>query len=80
MILAGSHLYVRIYVCDPPTSFLDTLVLNLPFQTLAVDFLSNLLTSSTTARFRNVFSLSKSRISIFNVHLALFVRRNSGGH
>ena len=57
MILAGSHLYVCIYVCDPPKSFLGTLVLNLPFQTLAVDFSSNLLTkfSSTTARFRNVF-------------------------
>ena len=63
----------RVY--DPPKSLNVTLALDLPFQTLAVDFLPNLKTSSITARSRNASSLSKSRISLFNVHLALFVQR-----
>ena len=37
----------------------------------AVDFSSNLWTSATAARFRNDFLVGKSRLSLFNVHLAL---------
>ena len=33
---------MSIYVCDPKTSLNGNLVVDLPFQTLAVDFSSNL--------------------------------------
>ena len=46
MIGAGVHLYVCmyicIYVCDPPKRLNGTLAVDLPFQTLEVDFSSNL--------------------------------------
>ena len=42
MIGAGVHLYVYIYVCDPNKSLNGTLAVDLPFQTLAVDFSLNL--------------------------------------
>ena len=61
-----------IYVYDPPKSLNDTLVVDSPFQTLAVYFSSNLLTSSTTARSEMLSLLSKS---LFNAPFALFVRR-----
>ena len=47
MTEAGVHLYVciysmYIYVCDPQKSLNGTLVVDSPFQTLVVDFSSNL--------------------------------------
>ena len=52
---AGVHLYI--YVCDPEKSLHGTLAVD--FQTLVVDFSSNVLTSSTTARSRNGFLVEK---------------------
>ena len=68
MIGAGVHLYVY----DPPKSLKGTLAVDLPFQTLTVDFSSNLLTRLLCAP-ETLSSLSKSSISLFNVHIALFV-------
>ena len=51
-----------------------TLVVDSPFQILVVDFSLNLRTSSTTRTPEMLSLLSKSRISLFNVHLALFVQ------
>ena len=44
MIGAGVHLYIYVCVCvyDPPKSLNGTLVVDLSFQTLAVDFSLNL--------------------------------------
>ena len=42
VIWAGVHLYVCIYVCDLQKSMNGTLVVDSPFQSLAVDFSSNL--------------------------------------
>ena len=44
VIGAGVHLfiYVYVYICDPPKSLNGTLVVDSPFQTLAVDFSLNL--------------------------------------
>ena len=46
-------IYIYVYIYVPPKSLNGTLVVDLPFQTLAVDFLFNLWTRSTTARSRN---------------------------
>ena len=69
VIGASVHLY------DSKKCLNGTVEVALPFQTLAVDILVEfILTTSITARSdRNAFLVSKSRISLFNVHLALFV-------
>ena len=72
IIGTGVHLYIYICICPPPPPpkkkcLNDTLAVDSPIQTLAVDFSSNLYTSSTTVPSS---SLSKSRISLFNGHLA----------
>ena len=38
MIGAGVHLFICLYVCDPQKSLYGTLEVDLPFQTLALDF------------------------------------------
>ena len=43
-----------LFICEPPQSLNGTLAIK-PFQTLAVDFSSNLQTRSTTAHSRNAF-------------------------
>ena len=68
-------MYVRIYVSAPPKSLNGTLAVDSSFQTLVVDFSSNLYTSYTTARSINTFFI-ESRISLFSVHLALFVQKD----
>ena len=63
VIGAGVHIYnICMYICNdvymyvtPQKSLNGTIAVNLSFQTLAVDLSSNLLTSSTTAHFRNAF-------------------------
>ena len=53
-----------------------TLAVDLPLQTLAVDFSSYLCRLALPlCTPETLFSLSKLKISLFNVHLALFVRR-----
>ena len=42
MIGTGVHLYIYMCVYDPPKSLNGTLAVDLPFQTLAVDFSLNL--------------------------------------
>ena len=59
-------------VCEPIKSLDGTLVLKLPFS-LAVDFSLNLYSSSTTTHSETFSSLSKSRTSYFNAHLALSI-------
>ena len=69
------YIYVYMYVYDPIESLNGTLAVDLPFQTLAVDFLSNLYRLALPLRApETTSSLSKSRISLFNVPLALFVQ------
>ena len=68
MIGAGVHDCVY----DPPKSLNGTLAVDLPFQTLAIDYLPNLSPLHTPEM---LSSMSKSRISLFNADLALFVRR-----
>ena len=51
-----------------------TLAIDLPFQTLAVDSSSDRLALQLYAP-EMLSSLSKSRISLFNAHVALFVQR-----
>ena len=42
MIGVGVHLYVGMYImCDPPKSLNGTLAVDLPFQSLVVDFSLN---------------------------------------
>ena len=69
---------VYIYIHDAPKSLNGTLAVNLPFQTLMVEFSLNLIYRLALPLHppETLSSLSKSRISSFNVHLALFVRRN----
>ena len=76
MIGADVHLYVCIlysyiyYVTPKSLKAVDS-----PFQTLAVDF-SLIYVLALPLRAPETLSLlSKSRISLFNAHLALFVRR-----
>ena len=64
MIGAGVHLYVY----DPQKSWNDTLAVDSPFQKITEDFSSN-------THSRNISLLSKSKIYLFNAHLALFFRR-----
>ena len=61
------------YIYDPQKSLNDTLAVDSPFQTLAVDFSSNLTLPLRTPE--TLSSLSKSRISLFNAHPALFVKK-----
>ena len=56
----------------PPTKFESTVSVNLPFSNTQVDFSTNLLTSSTTVRSRNIFLVEgieyrHSPISLFLV-------------
>ena len=46
----GPVSFIRLYICDPPKSLNGTLAVDLPIQTLMVDFSLNLWTSSTTAQ------------------------------
>ena len=55
VIGAGVHLYMYYVHMRPQKSLNGTLAVNSPFQTLVVDFSSNLYTRSTNARFRNAF-------------------------
>ena len=48
-------IYMYYVYMRPQKSLNGTLAVNSPFQTLVVDFSSNLYTRSTTARFRNAF-------------------------
>ena len=54
-IIYTVYIYTDIYVYDPPKSLNGTLAVDLPFQTLAVDFSMNLKTSSTIVHSRNAF-------------------------
>ena len=58
-----------------PKSLNGTLVVYSPFQTLVVNFSSNYRLVLPLRAPETLSSLSKSRISLFNVHLALFVQR-----
>ena len=79
VIGTGVHLiicsYVYMYVCDPTKSLNVTLVVNLPFQTLAVDFCRIYRLHLPLRSPETLSSLSKSRISFFNANVPLFVRR-----
>ena len=70
VIGAGAHL-----VYDPLNSLNGTLVVDLPIQTSAVDFSLIYRLALQLHAPETLSSLSKSRISLFNTHLALFVRR-----
>ena len=72
MIGAGVHLYVY----DPKKNLNDTLAVDSPFQTLAVDVSSNIYRLALPLCTPEMLSsLSKSIITIINVHLAVYVRR-----
>ena len=69
------YICIYIYVCDPKKG-LSTLFIDSHFQTVVVDFLSNNRLALTLHAPEMLSSLSKSRISLFNAHFALFVRRS----
>ena len=70
MVGAGVHIYIYIYICLWTKNFFlnRTLAIDSPFQTFAVGQIY-MHTPKTLS------SLSKSRISIFNAHITLFVQR-----
>ena len=77
VIGAGVHLYVY----DPKKNLNDTLAVDSPFQTLAVDISSNIYRLALPlCTPETLSSLSKSRITLINVHHAIFVRRMSLAH
>ena len=78
MIGADVHIYIIIYVyvCERKKILNRTLVIDSPFQTFAVGLLVEFYRLALSLRTPETLSLlSKSRISIFNAHLTLFVRR-----
>ena len=70
------YMYNYIYVCDPKKGLNGTLFIDSHFQTLVVDFFSNYRLALPLHAPEMLSSLSKSRISLFNAHFALFVRRS----
>ena len=75
MIGAGVHLY---NIC-PPQSLNDTLVVDSSLQTLAVTSRQIYRLALPLHTPEMLSSLSKSRISLFNAHLSLFVQRHNYG-
>ena len=61
-------------MCDSKKSFNGNLAVDLPFQTLAVDFSLNYRLALPLHCSEKLSSLSNIRISLFNAHLALFVQ------
>ena len=82
MVSVGLNLYtciyvcIYVYVCDPKKGLNGTLFIDSHFQTLVVDFFSNYRLALPLHAPEMLSSLSKSRISLFNAHFALFVRRS----
>ena len=72
MIGAGVHFYIIIHLCDPPKNFNGTLVVDSPFQTLAVDFSSNYRLALPLRASEMLSLLSKSRIS-YLMHTLLYL-------
>ena len=66
MIGASVHLYICLYVCDQQKKLNGILAVDAPFQILAVDFSSNLLTTLLLHVPQKLLFLSH-----FNVHLIL---------
>ena len=64
---------VNMYSYDQKKSLNGTLVIDSPFQTLALDLLLNF--STIALQLNAPEMLCKSRISLFNVQLSRFIRR-----
>ena len=82
VIGAGVNIYVYIYICLWSKKYLNrTLAIDSPFQSRISRRIYRLALPLRAPEMLS--SLSKSRISIFNAHLTLFVRRmtshNSNG-
>ena len=77
MIGRGVHIYIYIYICLWSKKNLNrTLEIDSPFQTLTVGLLRRIYRLALLLRApETLSSLSKSRISIFNAHLTLLVRK-----
>ena len=71
----GVHIYIYIYVCGRKKYLNRTLEIDSPFQTFAVGFSSIYRLALPLRAPETLSSLSKSRISILNAHLTLFVHR-----
>ena len=71
----GEVIVVGVHVCGLKQFFNRNLAIDSP-QTFAVELLVEFIDLALPLRAPEMLSsLSKSRISLFNVHLALFVRR-----
>ena len=67
---------IYMYSYDPKKNLNDTLAVDSPFQTLAVDVSSNIYRLALPLCTPEMLSsLSKSRITVINVHLTIFVQR-----
>ena len=76
MIGRGVHIYIYIYVCGRKKNLNRTLEIDSPFQTLTVGLLVEIYRLALLlCAPETLSSLSKSRISIFNAHLTLLVRK-----
>ena len=74
MIDRGVHIYI--YVCGRKKNLNRTLEIDSPFQTLTVGLLVEFIRLALLLRApETLSSLNKSRISIFNAHLTLLVRK-----
>ena len=73
MIWAGVHIYV--YICGQKKSLNRTLDIDSPFQTFAVGLLIEIYRLALPLRApETLSSSSKSKIFLYNAHLALFVQ------
>ena len=76
MFFSFFNKYICLYICLWMKKNLNhTLTIDLPFQTFAVGLLIGFIRLALFLRAPEMLSSSKSRISIFHMHLTLFVRR-----
>ena len=71
--MIGAGIYIYLYVCGPKKNLNRTLAIDLPFQTFVVGLLVKFIGYLPLLSPEMLSSSSKSRIFLYNAHLALFL-------